>query len=70
MYEMFQAATKFNKPIGNWNVSNVKDINYMFIEAKSFNQNISNWKLDNVKYIYEIFYDCPIKEKYKPKIKY
>ena len=44
---MFYNATSFNQNISNWNVSNVKYMNYMFNDAISFNQNISNWNITN-----------------------
>ena len=43
MQYLFQGATSFNYDIGNWDVSNVTDMNEMFKGANSFNQNIGNW---------------------------
>ena len=40
---MFQDATNFNQPIGNWDISNVTTIESMFFKATSFNQDIGNW---------------------------
>ena len=59
----------FNGDISNWDVSNVKDMNYMFYHCNSFNQNISVWDISNVKdfNFTDMFFDCPIKHKYKPK---
>jgi surface protein len=37
----------FNKNIGDWDVSNVTDMSYMFYHSK-FNQDISNWDVSNV----------------------
>jgi surface protein len=45
---MFYEATAFNQPIGNWNVSNVTNMQQMFFFATSFNQNIGNWNVSNV----------------------
>ena len=64
---MFYSATSFNQSIGNWKVSKVKRINYMFFSAKSFNQDLSKWDLTG-KYIGDMFYGCPIKDEYKPKM--
>ena len=38
----------FNQDIGNWDVSNVTDMNSMFYRAKSFNQDIGNWDVSKV----------------------
>ena len=40
----------------------------MFFYATSFNQDLSKWDLKGKDKI-EIFYGCPIKNKYKPKMK-
>ena len=60
--------SKFDGDISNWDVSNVTNMNNMFIYSK-FNSDISNWNVSNVKVNLNIFYDCPIKKKYKPKFK-
>ena len=44
-----------NTHIGEWNVSNVKYMGYMFYKAKSFNQDISNWDVSNVTDICNMF---------------
>jgi surface protein len=38
---MFYKANSFNQPIGNWNLSNVTDMSYMFYLHQNFNQEIS-----------------------------
>ena len=62
------AYSKFNGDISKWNVSNVIDLKYMFSHSK-FNGDISNWNVSNVITNVNMFNDCPIKEKYKPKFK-
>ena len=49
-------------------VSKITDMSELF-EVTDFNGNISKWDVSNVKFIEEIFYKCPIEEKYKPKFK-
>jgi surface protein len=46
---MFQSATSFNQPIGNWPLS-ASSINMstMFQSANSFNQNIGAWNVEKV----------------------
>ena len=57
--------SKFNQPIGDWNVSNVKNMYRMF-EKSEFNQDISQWDINKYCNTKDIFYNCPIKEEYKP----
>ena len=60
---------EFDGDISEWDVSNVINMESMF-ENSSFNQDISNWNVDNVRYTRFIFYNCPIKDEYKPNLKY
>ena len=39
----------------------------MFHDAHEFIQNISGWNINDKTNIHNIFCNCPIKEKYKPK---
>jgi len=41
MSKMFHYAEYFNCPIGDWDVSNVTNMEDMFDHAVEFNQNIS-----------------------------
>ena len=61
-------CSKFNGDIFKWNVSNVKNMKYMF-EFSIFNNDISNWNVSNVTFKLYIFDNCPIEEKYKSKFK-
>jgi surface protein len=42
MNQMF-AYSPFNQPIGDWNVSNVRELRYVFWGNSSFNQSLENW---------------------------
>ena len=68
MTQMFYNADRFNQPIGNWDVSNVTNMASMFEWAISFNQDISQWNVKKVKdhNHNSMYYNCPIKPKYKP----
>ena len=55
--------------ISGWDVSNVTDMSFMFGSCESFNQDISKWNVSNVRYHVYTFYNCSIKEEYKPKFK-
>ena len=47
-------------------VSKITDMSYLF-EGTAFNGDISNWDVSNVTDMNDMFANCPIKEKYKPK---
>ena len=59
-------GSDFNCDISEWNVSNVENMSKMF-EGSNFNQDISNWKINKNCLTFNMFNDCSIKEKYKPK---
>ena len=71
MRTMFSYCSKLKSlgDISGWDVSNVNDMMFMFEWCKSFNQDISNWDVSNVTIRCGIFYNCPIKDEYKPKFK-
>ena len=56
----------FTGDISKWDVSNVSNMDYMFSDS-TFNGDISKWDVSNVEDYGDIFYDCAIEEKYKPK---
>jgi surface protein len=43
MQYMFHDARKFNHPIGDWDVSKVTNMNYMFRYAYVFSQDLTSW---------------------------
>ena len=57
MYKLF-ALTDFNGNISDWDVSNVKDMSFMFYDCKSFNQDISEWDVSNVTTMVGMFRGC------------
>ena len=68
MTGMFSGAKSFNQDISNWKFPNVEDMSGMFWGAKSFNQNLSEWDLNRINTKF-IFFLCPIKDEFKPKMK-
>ena len=69
MSYMFCCCYYLNPDVSNWDVSSVNYMSYMFAWCKKFNQDISSWNVSIVTNKVEIFYDCSIKEEYKPKFK-
>ena len=37
----------FNQPLNDWDVSNGRDMSYMFCNARSFNQPLNDWDVSN-----------------------
>ena len=52
--------TDFNGNISKWNVSNVKDMHFMFDGCTAFNQDISNWDVSNVTDMSSMFFACKV----------
>jgi surface protein len=48
MKVLFEGRKDFNDPIGNWDVSNVTDMFWMFWGAASFNQSLDSWNVSKV----------------------
>jgi len=51
----FYGATSFNGAIGNWDTSNVTNMDSMFFEATSFNQDIGGWDTGSVEDMSNMF---------------
>ena len=66
MWAMFYMS-KFNGDISKWDVSKVEDMSCMFKDSV-FTGDISEWKINKNCDTAGMFYGCPIKEEYKPKI--
>ena len=45
---MFSNCTRFNSPIGHWNVSNITKMDHMFCYARLFNQPLNTWDVSKV----------------------
>lgn len=50
--------TKFNSPIGSWEMGNVSSFKAMFCGAKLFNQELNSWNVNNAKNMHSMFYDA------------
>ena len=50
----------------DWDVSKVESMQSMFNDCVSFNQDLSHWNLEKVETA-NMFKNCPIEEKHKPK---
>ena len=65
---MFYDAESFNQNISDWKdkLGSVTDMYCMFYYAIDFNQNLSGWDVTG-KYTEDMFNECPIEDKNKPK---
>jgi surface protein len=45
---VFNAASAFNQPIGNWNTSSATNATNMFLNASAFNQPIGSWNVSSI----------------------
>jgi len=66
MHLMFYDSQAFNQSIGEWDVSNVTNMNGMFNSATSFNQNIKNWNISSVRNLEEFAPESALKDKNNP----
>jgi hypothetical protein len=61
---MFKES-RFNQPLDNWNITNVKNMKAMFFECY-FNQDISNWNINPNCDTENMFGRCGIEKEYIP----
>jgi len=59
---------KFNGNISNWDVSNVENMNAMFIDSSTFKKDLSNWKPYKLISLDGIFEECEAPVPYWAKI--
>ena len=52
---MFEGASAFNHPLGDWRVDNVRNMEHMFYVAISFNQPLGSWRVDNATNVNAMF---------------
>ena len=50
--------TKYNFDVSDWNVSNVKNMSFMFFGCERFNCDLSRWKVPKVKAMHGMFFRC------------
>ena len=50
--------SNFSGDISKWNVSNVTNMEWMFLKAENFNSDIGNWDVSNVKNMDIMFFDA------------
>ena len=55
---LFYEAEFFNQPLNRWNVSNVTNMNAMFLWATSFNQPLNRWNVSKVMKMGWMFYEA------------
>ena len=60
MSSMFNDCIAFNQDIGNWDTTNVTDMNRTFRHSRQFNQDISAWDVSNVINMELMLYDCQV----------
>ena len=61
LFAYFTFCSNFNGAIGNWDVSNIEDMTYLFIDTP-FNSDISAWNTSNLRILLQTFQDCPFNQ--------
>lgn len=57
---MFRGAEWYNRPMNNWDTTNVENMSEVFNRGHAFNQDLDNWKTDKVTTIGWMFYGCTV----------
>jgi len=55
---LFEDLDPHNIKIDKWDVSNVKNMGYMFQFCENFNSDLSKWDVSKVQNMNEMFYEC------------
>ena len=55
---LFKALDPHNIKIDQWNTSNIKHMQGVFMGCKNFDCDLSNWDVSNVEDMYGTFYGC------------
>lgn len=58
MFGFMRGASSFNHPLGDFDVSRVVSMDFMFAGARAFNQNISSWQPKRVTNMHSMFRTC------------
>ena len=66
-WDVSNVTNSFDGNISKLDVSKVKNMKLMFERNGYFNNDISNWKINPKCNTNKMFYDCKIKNEYKPK---
>ena len=63
MSDLFYSSKfeNINIDVSNWDVSNVKDMSYMFNECQNFDCDLSKWDVSKVENMSNMFYSCNLK---------
>ena len=72
MSAVFKGCSSFNQELENWDLSSCVGTLDMFNGATSFNQDLSSWNVINIAaqgifFYYNMFKNCPIEQKNKPR---
>ena len=55
---MFYRCKNFNSDLSKWDVSNIKDMSYMFSGCRKFDSDLSKWNINEDVKMTDMFYNC------------